>query len=250
MQCPTREELIALAKADPEAIADMFLQLWNRVADVEKIETRLADLERNSRSSSKPPSTDKGNFTNQPKPKSLRKKTGRKPGGQKGHPGSTLEKVDNPDHIEIHDFAPGQTCSGCGYALPGSSATDPADYEVRQEHDFPPIKIEVTEHRARKCACPGCGKKNRAPFPERIDAPAQYGPNVQATALYLGSYQLIPFQRLGETFAELFDCPISPGTLANLVKKGGEKAAAAMAPIREALVESPVLHADEWSGAT
>jgi len=68
-----------------------------------------------------------------------------------------------------------------------------------------------------------------------------------ALASHLGSYQLIPFQRLGETFAELFDCPISPG---NLVKKGGEKAAAAMAPIREALVESPVLHTDEWSGAT
>jgi transposase len=68
---------------------------------------------------------------------------------------------------------------------------------------------------------------------------------VQATALYLGSYQFIPFQRLGETFAELFDGPISPGTLANIVKNGGSKAAIAMEPIREALVAGPVLHADE-----
>ena len=245
MQRPTREELIALAKVDPEAVADLVLMLWDRVGKLEKLETRLAELERNSRSSSKPPSTDKANFTNRPKPKSLRKKTGRKPGGQDGHPGSTLEKVAHPDHIEHHDFAPGQACCDCGCALPEATAIGPSDYEIRQVHDFPPIRIEVTEHRARKCACPGCGKKHLAPFPEGIDAPAQYGPNVQATALYLGSYQFIPYQRLSEAFAELFDCPLSQGTLANLVKKGGEKAALAMVPIREALVQSPVLHADE-----
>ena len=151
MRRPTREELIALAKTDPEAIADLVLRLWDRVVALEKLETRIAGLERNSRSSSKPPSTDKGNFTNPPKPKSLRTKSGKKPGGQKGHPGSTLEKTPNPDHIELHRFLPD----------------------------------------------------------------------------------------------ELFDCPISPGTLAHIVKSGGEKAAIAMAPIREALVAGPVLHADE-----
>jgi len=81
VQRPTRDELIALAKADPEAIADLVLMLWDRV---EALEKRIAELERNSRTSSKPPSTDKGNFTNQPKPKpkSLRQKTKRKTGGQ------------------------------------------------------------------------------------------------------------------------------------------------------------------------
>jgi len=65
VQRPTRDELIALAKADPEAIADLVLALWDRV---EALEKRIAELERNSRTSSKPPSTDKGNSTNQPKP--------------------------------------------------------------------------------------------------------------------------------------------------------------------------------------
>jgi len=76
VQRPTRDELIALAKSDPEAIADLVLALWDRV---EALEKRIAELERNSRTSSKPPSTDKGNFTNQPKPKpkpkSLRQKS-------------------------------------------------------------------------------------------------------------------------------------------------------------------------------
>jgi len=60
---PTREQLIQLAKSDPEAIADLVLALWDRV---EALEAKVAQLERNSRTSSKPPSSDSGNFTNPP----------------------------------------------------------------------------------------------------------------------------------------------------------------------------------------
>jgi hypothetical protein len=147
MQRLTRDELIALAKADPEAIADLVLMLWDRV---EALEKRIAELERNSRNSRKPPSTDKGNFTNpaKPKPQSLRQKSGRKTGGQKGHPGSTLEKVANPDHLITHDFPTHAACPDCGTRLPQIlSGSD--DWEVRQVFDLPPIALEVTEHRAR-----------------------------------------------------------------------------------------------------
>lgn len=68
---------------------------------------------------------------------------------------------------------------------------------------------------------------------------------MQATALYLGGYQLIPFQRLAETLSELFGCPLSQGTLANFIKRGGGKASEAMVPVREALLEAPVAHGDE-----
>jgi transposase len=166
---PTREQLIALAKRDPEAIADLVLSLWSRV---EALEAKVAELQRNSRTSSKPPSSDKGNFANPPKPnpKSLRTKSGKKSGGQPGHPGSTLQQSATPD---------------------------------------------------------------------------QYGPAVRATALYLGGYQMIPYQRLAEMFGELFGCPLSQGTLGNIVCSGGRHAAAAMAPVREALRKAPTAHADE-----
>lgn len=241
-QRPTREQLIALAKSDPEAFADLVLMLWDRVVTLEK---RLTELERNSSTSSKPPSSDKGNFTNPPKPKpvSLRKKSGRKLGGQKGHPGSTLEKVSNPDHIERHHFAPDASCSGCGYQL--GDLSDLNDFEVRQVFDLPPIALEVTEHRASRCSCPGCGQRVTAPFPEDVKAPVQYGPRLQAAALYLGGYQLLPYQRLSELFAELFQAPLSQGTLANIVKRGSQKAATALEPVKEALIASPVGHADE-----
>ena len=111
---PTREQLIELAKTDPEAIADLVLMLWDRV---EKLEAKVAELERNSRTSSKPPSSDKGNFTNPPKPKSLRKKSGRKPGGQKGHRGETLQRAENPDEVVEHRLDNEAVCPKCGAAL-------------------------------------------------------------------------------------------------------------------------------------
>ncbi len=248
---PTREQLIELAKTDPEAIADLVIMLWDRVEKLEeivkKLEVKISSLESNSRSSSKPPSTDKGNFTNPPKPKSLRKKSGRKPGGQKGHCGNTLEKSDSPDHIIDHHFAEDVRCHKCGAPLDAGKREklDHESCECRQVFELPSIKIEVTEHRAEKIRCNNCDELNTADFPEGIKAPVQYGPQVQATALYLSAYQFLPYQRLAETFSELFNCPLSQGTLANFIKRGGKKAAQAMEPIREALIQSKIAHADE-----
>lgn len=241
---PTREQLIELAKTDPEAIADLVLMLWDRV---EILEAKVAELERNSRSSSKPPSSDKGNFTNPPKPKSLRKKSGRKPGGQKGHSGNTLEQSSAPDHIIEHRFSETARCLKCGGPIATADAEklDHDECECRQIFELPAITIEITEHRAEKIICPKCDTLNTASFPSGVKAPVQYGPRVQAIALYLGGYQLLPYQRLAETFSELLNCPLSQGTLANFVKRSGQKATLAMEPVREALVQSEIAHADE-----
>jgi len=244
---PTREQLIALAKSDPEAIADLVLALWSRV---EALEAKVAELQRNSRTSSKPPSSDKGNFANPPKPnpKSLRRKSGRKSGGQPGHPGSTLQQSVTPDHIEEHRLDGAAVCPQCGGPLhisPPGEPLHPQDCECRQVFELPAIRIEITEHRAEKTFCQRCGAAAAAPFPEGVAAPVQYGPAVRAAALYLGGYQMIPYQRLAETFNELFACPLSQGTLANIVRGGGHQAAAAMGPVREALRRAPTAHADE-----
>jgi len=215
---------------------------------VEALEKRIAELERNSHTSSKPPSSDKGNFANppKPKPKSLRQKSGLKPGGQKGHPGSTLEMVNHPDHRIDHELSSDASCPHCGDQFPENLPKN-EDWEIRQVFDLPPVALQVTEHRAQRCTCPGCGTRVTAPFPEEVKSRVQYGPRVQATALYLGGYQLLPYGRLSELFAELFNCPLSQGTLANIVKRGSNKAALAMDPVREALIASPVAHVDETS---
>jgi transposase len=241
---PSREQLVLLAKTDPEAIADLVLMLWDRV---EALEAKVAQLERNSRSSSKPPSTDKGNFSNPPKPKSLRTKSGRKPGGQKGHRGDTLRQSDTPDHIVDHRIGEGARCPKCGTELMPEHAAPlkRQQCECRQVFELPAIRIEVTEHRAEKQVCGQCATEVTAAFPTLVRAPVQYGPGVHAVALYLGGYQLVPYQRLSEIFAEMFSCPLSTGTLANFVKRGSDNATTAMEPIREALVSGDLAHADE-----
>lgn len=240
---PTLEQLIALAESNPRAIAELVLALWDRV---EALEAKVASLELNSRNSSKPPSSDSGNFGNPPKPRSLRGKSGRKPGGQKGHPGETLHRSEKPDRVIEHRLPPGALCPECGTPL-GEAGGElaPSECECRQVFDLPAIRLEIVEHRAERRVCAACGTETTAAFPEGVTAPVQYGENVQATALYLGGHQLIPYQRLSEVFTELFACPLSTGTLANFVKRGGRKAAQAMVPVREAIVGAAVAHADE-----
>jgi len=241
---PTREQLIELAKTDPEQIADLVLALFDRF---DALEAKVKQLERNSRSSSKPPSSDSGNFTNQPKPKSLRNKSSKKPGGQKGHPGNTLRQSKTPDEIIEHRFGPAVTCPICGEFLTGcgEDALHSDHCEVRQVFELPAFRIQITEHRAERIKCPNCETLITAEFPSDIKAPTQYGPQVKAVALYLNTYQLIPFQRLAEAFEVLFCCKLSAGSLANFVKKGGKQASLAMAPVREELQNSALLHADE-----
>ncbi len=241
---PTREQLIELAKSDPEAIADIVLKLWDRV---DALEAKVAELERNSRNSSKPPSTDKGNFSHPPKPKSLRKKSNRKAGGQKGHQGDTLSRSENPDQVIEHRLPVDELCPKCGTLLEGAhaEALSPDCCECRQVFDLPAIRLIITEHRSEKRSCPECGESVSAAFPEGINAPVQYGEKVRATSLYLAVYQLIPYGRLSEVFADIFSCPISKGTLANFIKKGGRLATKTMEPVREALVKARVAHADE-----
>jgi len=240
---PTREQLIALAKSDPEAIADLVLMLWDRVA---ALEARVRELERNSRNSSRAPSSDRSNFKPPPKPKSLRGKSGRKPGGQDGHVGETLLQSDCPDRIIEHRFGPDARCPDCGTLLGAdSSELHEENCEQRQVFELPAIRIEVVEHRAERRVCPDCATRVAAAFPAGVTSPVQYGESIQAAAIYFNVRQMIPYARCAELFTELFACPISQGTLANFVKRAGAKAAVAMEPVREKLVAADIAHADE-----
>jgi hypothetical protein len=125
-------------------------------------EAHLAHLMKDSHNSSLPPSADRRKRT-----RSLRGKSGRRPGGQVGHPGATLEFVKQPDRLVIH--AP-QSCFLCGSSLAGGEA---AHTERRQVHDLPPQKMEVTEHQAQTKVCGRCGVENKGEFPSGVKAPVQ-----------------------------------------------------------------------------
>lgn len=197
-------------------------------------EAHLATVMKNSQNSSLPPSRDPRKRT-----KSLREKSGRKPGGQVGHRGATKEMVEKPDQFVIYAL---ETCEMCGSSL---SAGELSGSERRQVHDLPRQKIEVTEHQVQTKVCHRCGTKNKAKFPAGVNAPVQYGQRVRTTAAYLLGYQLLPYDRCTETMNDLFNCQLSAGTLATIFKECAGELSEPLLLIKEGLSKSEVIGVDE-----
>lgn len=232
----TRQDFQTIYEQGPEAVFSIVTTLEEQTlllaARVKELEDRLG---KDSHNSSKPPASD--GFAK--KPTSLRPQTGRKPGGQKGHPGKTLALTDTPDAVVVH--APNQ-CACCGLSL-AEAAAQPG--ERRQVLDLPPLRLFVTEHQSQRKTCRGCGALTCGAFPEGVSQPAQYGPRVKALGVYLASYQLLPYHRIAGLFADLFAAPLSPGTLFAAQQAGAEKLSAVLAAIKAGLQKAAVVHFDE-----
>ena len=246
----TREDALAIYHAGPEVVVRVLLEMDARIHALEQqvqelsarldvSEKRVRDLEnqlaKNSRNSSKPPSTD---GYKKPSPRSLRKKGQRKSGGQPGHMGHTLKMVEEPDHTEVHRV---QQCGCCHRSL---ADHDPEGVEKRQVHDLPPRRLVVTEHQAEIKLCV-CGHLNKAAFPEGVGAPVQYGPRARAAAVYLNNYQFLPYERTCELLNDLLACPMSEGTLANIIAACHQRLEDPVARIKEQIAQAEVAHFDE-----
>jgi transposase len=188
----------------------------------------------NSQNSSRPPSSD---GLAKPAPKSLRGKSGRKPGRPKGQPGATMQLTDHPDKKVRHRPA---RCRCCGKSLKGAPETG---MERRQVIDVPPVKPVVTEHQLLTLKC-GCGCETKAQAPDGVAAPVQYGPGVMGAGIYLWHGQFLSRDRACQALSELFGCAPSPGALAAARKAAGLLAPAVKA-ITARLVSSDVVHFDE-----
>lgn len=235
----TREELLTLAKTNPEALVEIILALQEQV---QALTLRVAELDsrlnKNSRNSSKPPSSD---GQAKPKPKSLRKPSGKKSGGQQGHEGHTLARVEHPDHIVT---LPVISCSCCA-----DLTHEPVrDHECRQVFELPQPKLEVTEFQAEIKACPKCGRINKASFPHDVTAPVQYGQSVHGMTVYLQNQQLIPVGRVEQMMTDIWDCSLSEATVMEAAKRCYERLAPFESSVALELANAPVLHVDE-SGA-
>ena len=225
------EELRRWNRRDPRGFVDYAFELQ---AEVRRLRDAAAQ---NSHNSSRPPSTDR---PEQPKPKSLRKTSGRKTGGQPGHPGRTLQSSDTPKHIEVH---PLRECE-CGEDLSQESAVD---FQRRQVFDLPSLELECTEHRAEIKECPGCHRMVTAAFPADIKAPVQYGKNFRALLAYLYDAQQGASLRIGEMCAEMFGYAVSEATLQSARQEQHQALEPFEERLKEILPQEPILHADETS---
>jgi len=165
--------------------------------------TLLANrLNLNSTNSSKPPSSDPNRI------KPTRKKTGKKPGGQNGHVGTTLQKVGNPDRVKEIKVDRRKLPAG-RYRQDG--------FETRQVFDIDISRV-VTEYRAQVLK-DDKGNRFVAPFPEGVAKAVQYGTGLKAHSVYMSQFQLIPYNRIQDYFADQLHIPVSEGSIFNFNKE-------------------------------
>jgi len=228
-----QQEIQALRQENDELRS----QLTALASELASLRERIG---RSSRNSSKPPSSDGPGF----KPPVRRKGSGRKLGGQPGHPGSgpellPIERVD--EVVEHHPEA----CRRCGTLLQGE---DPAPVR-HQVIEIPPITPLVIEHRLHRLVCPCCSTSTCALLPADVEA-SRYGPRLSALVGLLGSAFPLSFSKTQALLDQLLGVEISRGAIATIRER---ISATLEQPMQEALAfarQQPVAYVDETGAPT
>src|SRR5260221_8158904 len=193
------EERLAVLEALVQQQREQIEQLLARNAE---LEAQMAQAKRDSHTSSKPPSSD----GLKRKTRSLRKPSGKKPGGQLGHRGETLHLVATPDVVEEHRPV---VCAHCQLPLDDAPVVL---RERRQVHELPPLRLLVREHQAVHVRCLACQTVTVGTFPAEAPSRVQYGSRLRALAVYLVQAQFIPFGRAQQVLADLFAVQLGRGS--------------------------------------
>ena len=214
------------------ALARAAVELAQARERIAELEARLRQTPRNS---SRPPSSQ--GLDKPPPRRSLRKRSGRKPGGQDGHEGSTLAQVARPDRELRHE----PCCGRCGAGLAGRPVTG---VERRQVFDLPEVTVTVTEHQLIEREC-GCGHRTKASAPQGAEAPVQYGARIAAIIVYLYIGQFLSKERTAQALAEMFGIPLSSGTVAGITARAAGRLGGFLERVRDTIAAAEVAGFDE-----
>ena len=235
---PSEKEIRAAYEQGVEAVILLFQQTFFELSErLQQVEDRVS---KNSGNSSKPPSTD---GYEKPAPKSRRKRSGKKSGGQPGHAGHTLKMVEKPDAIVTHMV---EQCAHCEKSLRHVSARA---VEKRQVLDVPEIRLLATEHQAEVKACPHCQQLTAAVFPLGITQAVQYGQRIKGQMTYFHEYQLLPLGRTRETLRDLYAREISEGTIQSACEELADYVAPVQAAVKDYLTYAAQVTRFDESGA-
>lgn len=222
-------------------LKDLVSKLLSRIEDLEAENAALksanADLlsrlNKNSKNSNKPPSTD-GLAKKPAFPQSQGKKTG----GQLGHKGKTLEMVSHPDHTVVHHAG---FCPCC------SKIFSPGDVEQiagrRQVFDIPQPRLEVTEHQIGVITC--CGQEHRGSFPASVGQPVQYGTKIKALSVLLNTDYKVPFEKISQLLSDLYNCSFNESTAISANQACFDALETVEESIKSEILQSQVAHFDE-----
>jgi transposase len=214
-----------------------------RIEEQDRVIAELwAQLGQNSRNSCKPSSSD--GYSKPPaKNRSLRRRSGRKPGGQQGHRGHHLERREDPDVTLFHAA---ECCEGCGGDLSGSPIVESQSRQVLDLPEMP--RLRCVEHWIQRRRCDCCGHLTSSAFPVEATAAVCYGPRIRAVGIYLVSYQHLPYVRAAEISSDWAGATVSVGSLQAFVAEDAEGLEEFLEEVRCALEGSEVAHFDETGG--
>jgi transposase len=228
-------ELYALYNSGPEITISFIKYILDKIRNIEaEIRELKAINSKNSQNSSKPPSSD--GLSRKPIIKNLRKKSKRQSGGQPGHPGTNLKLTDTPDvvhtlHVKCCGF-----CGGEHLKIKGRKRRQVVDVQIQKT---------VTEYQADISECANCGEITTATFPKEVTQDVQYGSVIEAIIMYMRNQNYIPTERLTEMCSEVFDIPVSEGTITNITRRCSELLKPFDDYVKSKLRQEPVVMFDE-----
>ena len=228
----SKEELIHIIQKQSEIIAEMSSKVEEMTMKVAELEERL---KQNSNNSSKPPSSD---GLGKPPTRSQREKTGRRPGGQKGHKGHGLKIEREPD--EVVKVEP-LNCRKCGMNLLGAERLH---VDTRYVYDVE-IKVKLTKYEIKQAECFDCGSMTVGEVPVECKGTVNYGNMTRALCVVLTNYANVGIEKTHKILRDLLGMPISGGTIKNIMREFATKTDDTIEEIKENLLKSPVLNVDE-----
>ena len=231
----------AILTAQNAAMAEQIAQLTKTVESLNLTIQKLQEQRnKNSRNSSKPPSSDGLKKPAVNKDRSLRQASGKKQGGQEGHEGKYLSITSNPDHVIQHMHS---ACDTCPYH--DSCLEHACVKETRHEIDTV-VKTTVTAHELILVTdCPLHGGQKQGTFPEHVKASVQYGINLQALAVALNTVGAVSINRTHEILGSVFCIPLSTGTIKNMVSRLAGSLSGTYEDIRQRMTALGLIHCDE-----
>src|ERR687892_2475125 len=243
-----RAEAEAILDGDREIAVALLLRVGELIEANERLEARVAELERrlnrSSRNSSLPPSQDPPSAP----PRLRRPGSGRERGGQPGHEGTNRPLLPLARVDEVVEHWP-ERCRACAHVFSADERVDAAAVQRHQVCELPPLAVRVSEHRLHRVCCPECALETRAELPAGVPRSA-FGPRLQAAVVTLAVRNRVSRRDTTELARELFGVELATGSVDAIIQRAGEALAGPYTELEQRIKTAAAVNIDETGWKT